>query len=98
MTNPPDLRTSNAVPPDAALVRRWRDDSAVQDTRSKTTLRARRLGTAVRLARIHESLARLGSAFVHQSRLRRARSGSVKPRRSSISENVRTTVSAYRLS
>jgi anti-sigma factor RsiW len=38
------------------------------------------------------------SGFVHQSSRRRAKSGSEKPRRFSISAKVRTTLFAYRFS
>jgi len=72
----------------------------IQYARSKATVRATKFGWAVLLANSHES-ANCGrvvfaqSGFVHQSALRRARSGKEKPRRSSIWPNVRTTRSAY---
>jgi hypothetical protein len=66
------------------------------------TLCARRFGVAVRLASTHERDCEDGTAstsgVAHQSGRRRARSGSVKPRRASICAKVRTTVSAKRLS
>jgi hypothetical protein len=65
-------------------------------------VRAARFGRAILLACIHESAKRervvSGSGAVHQSLLRRAKSGSAKPARSSISAKVRTTASAYRSS
>ena len=70
--------------------------------RSKMTLCARRFGVAVRLASTHERDCEEGTAsaagVAHQSARRRARSGCAKPRRASICEKVRTTVSAKRLS
>ncbi len=72
------------------------------ETRSNVTLCARRFGVAVRLASTHERDCEDGTAsssgVAHQSGRRRARSGSVKPRRASICAKVRTTVSAKRLS
>lgn len=73
-----------------------------QDARRKATVRAARFGRAVLFACIHESAKQervvSESGVVHQSVLRRARSGSANPARSSISEKVRTTASAYRSS
>ena len=72
------------------------------ETRSNMTLCARRFGVAVRLASTHErdceDKTPSASGVAHQSGRRRARSGSVKPRRASICANVRTTVSAKRFS
>ena len=72
------------------------------ETRSNMTLCARRFGVAVRLASTHERDCEDGTAsasgVAHQSGRRRARSGSLKPRRVSICAKVRTTVSAKRLS
>ena len=72
------------------------------ETRWNMTLCARRFGVALRLASTQERDCEDGTASVsgvaHQSGRRRARAGSVKPRRASICANVRTTVSAKRLS
>ena len=73
----------------------WRANS-----RSNTTVCASRFGLAVLRASVHEEECAAGapSAPVHHSFWMRAGSGRVKPRRSSISANVRTTVFAYRSS
>jgi hypothetical protein len=72
------------------------------ETRSNMTLCARRFGVAVRRASTHERDCEDGTAsasgVAHQSGRRRARSGSLKPRRVSICAKVRITVSAKRLS
>src|SRR5262249_3206526 len=69
------------------------------DIRSKTTVCANRFGTAVRLADCQASAygpaGVFGSATVHQARSVRACTGSAKPRMSSISETLRTTIVAY---
>ena len=69
------------------------------DNRSKTTVCADKFGVAVLPASVHASEQRASatfmSAIVHHSLSVRAGSGSVKPRRSSICPNVRTTLFAY---
>ena len=69
------------------------------DIRSKTTVCASRFGTAVRLADFQASAygpaGVFGSATVHHARSVRACAGNAKPRMSSISETLRTTIVAY---
>jgi len=79
-----------------------RDAADAQETRSKTTVLARRFGWAVRLAIVqasdHKASGVLPPVLDHQAGSVKAGSGSEKPRRSWICCSVRTTVSAYRFS
>ena len=76
-----------------------RSSVMTHDNRSKTTVCANKFGLAVLLASVHASEQRASatfvSAIVHHSLSVRAGSGSVKPRRSSICPNVRTTLFVY---
>jgi hypothetical protein len=67
--------------------------------RSNVTVRARRLGVAVRPAPVHAAEYRVGTAVaVHQSGSVQADAGSATPSSASICSNVSTTLEAYRRS